>query len=244
VADYKAAQYQLFLEQLANRPHTEAMSGKESSRGSGILGDTSLSDLEESMAVSDSASGLADGSSLTNHLLIAMPSLADPNFSQTVALICEHTDKGALGIVLNKPLPMKLSDVLSQMKLEPSNDLIAGLPVLRGGPVNTDRGFVLHRPGGKWDHTHKVSDSIQVTTSRDVLAAMARGEGPLDAFIALGYAGWESGQLEREMRENAWLSMPVDSRVVFELPFEDRWLGAWRLMGIDVDRLSLVAGHA
>src|SRR5262249_37762681 len=88
------------------------------------------------------------------------------------------------------------------------------------------------------------SDTIQVTTSRDVLAAMARGEGPLDAFIALGYAGWESGQLEREIRDNAWLSMPVDSRVVFELPFEDRWLGAWRLLGIDVERLSLVAGHA
>src|SRR5882757_8059690 len=182
--------------------------------------------------------------SLTNHLLIAMPSLSDPNFSQTVALICEHTDKGALGIVLNKPLPMKLSDVLSQMKLEPTTDVIAELPVLRGGPVNTDRGFVLHRPGGNWDHTHKVSDSIQVTTSRDVLAAMARGEGPTDAFIALGYAGWESGQLEREMRENAWLSMPVDSRVVFELPFEERWTGAWRLMGIDVDRLSPVAGNA
>ncbi len=186
----------------------------------------------------------SSGSSLTNQLLIAMPSLADPNFSQTVALICEHTDKGALGIVLNKPLPMRLSEVLSQMKLEPSNEGIGALPVLRGGPVHTDRGFVLHRPGGQWDHTHKVSDIIQVTTSRDVLAAMARGEGPTDAFIALGYAGWESGQLEREMRDNAWLSMPADSRVVFELPFEERWFAAWRLMGIDVECLSLVAGHA
>ena len=106
-----------------------------------------------------------------------MPSLADPNFSQTVTLICEHTDKGALGIVLNKPLPMRLSDVLSQMKLEPTTEYIAAQPVLRGGPVHTDRGFVLHRPGGKWDHTHKVSDTIQVTTSRDVLAAMARAKG-------------------------------------------------------------------
>lgn len=182
--------------------------------------------------------------SLTNHLLIAMPSLLDPNFAQTVALICEHTDRGALGIVLNKPLPMHLSDVLSQMKLEPSTEHIAAQAVLRGGPVHTDRGFVLHRPGGQWDHTHKVSETIQVTTSRDVLAAMARGEGPTDAFIALGYAGWESGQLEREIRENAWTSMPVDARVVFELPYEERWTGAWRLLGIDVDRLSLVAGHA
>ena len=184
------------------------------------------------------------GGGLTNHLLIAMPSLVDPNFAQTVALICEHTDRGALGIVLNKPLPMHLSDVLSQMKLEPSTNDIAAQPVLRGGPVHTDRGFVLHRPGGQWDHTHKVSEAIQVTTSRDVLAAMARGEGPGDAFIALGYAGWEAGQLEREIRDNAWISMPVDARVVFELPYEERWLGAWRLLGIDVDRLSLVAGHA
>jgi putative transcriptional regulator len=187
---------------------------------------------------------LMSESTLTNHLLIAMPSLADPNFAHTVTLICEHSDKGALGIVLNKPLPMKLSDVLTQMKLAPSSEQIAAMPVLRGGPVHTDRGFVLHRPGGVWDHTHKVSETIQVTTSRDVLAAMARGEGPSDAFIALGYAGWEAGQLEKELHDNAWFSMPVDPRVVFELPFEDRWMGAWRVLGIDVERLSLVAGHA
>ena len=188
--------------------------------------------------------GPALSSSLTNHLLVAMPSLTDPNFSQSVALICEHTEKGALGIVLNKPLPMTLSDVLSQMKLEPSSEYIAAKPVLRGGPIHTDRGFVLHRPGGHWDHTHRVSDTIQVTTSRDVLAAMARGEGPSDAFIALGYANWGSGQLEREMRENAWMSIPVDASVVFDLPFEERWTGAWRLLGVEPDRLSLVAGHA
>jgi putative transcriptional regulator len=183
-------------------------------------------------------------SSFTNHLLLAMPALADPNFSRAVTLICEHTDKGALGIVLNKPLPMRLADVLTQMQLEPVSDHIGAQPVLRGGPVHTDRGFVLHRPGGEWDHTHKVSDSIQVTTSRDILAAMARGEGPADAFIALGYAGWEGGQLEREMKDNAWLSMPVDAGVVFDLPFEERWLAAWRLLGIDVDNLSRVPGHA
>ena len=222
---------QHFLETRGRDAHTGAMAGKHSSPS----GETT-----------SSAPRFADsqGGSLTNHLLIAMPQLLDPNFAQTVAIICEHTDKGALGIVLNKPLPMKLSDVLSQMKLEPSSEEIAGKPVLRGGPVHTDRGFVLHRPGGQWDHTHRVSDTIQVTTSRDVLAAMARGEGPSDAFIALGYAGWESGQLEREMKENAWASMPVDPRVVFDLPFEERWAGAWRLMGVDVDRLSPEAGHA
>ena len=222
-------------------PILGSMAGKQASSGEATP--------PESGSGSEPGSGspvFADGGagSLTNHLLIAMPQLNDPNFSQTVALICEHTDKGALGIVLNKPLPMTLSEVLSQMKLEPTNEQIGEMPVLRGGPVHTDRGFVLHRPGGQWDHTHKVSDAIQVTTSRDVLAAMARGEGPSDAFIALGYAGWESGQLERELKENAWASMPVDARVVFELPFEERWAGAWRLMGIDVDRLSPEAGHA
>ena len=222
---------QHFLETRRRDAHTGAMAGKHSSPS----GETT-----------SSAPRFADsqGGSLTNHLLIAMPQLLDPNFAQTVAIICEHTDKGALGIVLNKPLNMVLSDVLSQMKLEPSSEDIGGQPVLRGGPVHTDRGFVLHRPGGQWDHTHRVSDTIQVTTSRDVLAAMARGEGPSDAFIALGYAGWESGQLEREMKENAWASMPVDPRVVFDLPFEERWAGAWRLMGVDVDRLSPEAGHA
>jgi putative transcriptional regulator len=214
------------------------MGGKHSSKGSSAPPSESA-EGSEAPAFAEGEAG-----SLTNHLLIAMPRLADPNFAQTVALICEHTDKGALGIVLNKPLPMKLSDVLSQMKLEPSSEHIAAQPVLRGGPVHTDRGFVLHRPGGQWDHTHKVSDTIQVTTSRDVLAAMARGEGPSDAFIALGYAGWESGQLEQELRDNAWASMPVDARVVFDLPFEERWAGAWRLLGIDVDRLSPEAGHA
>jgi putative transcriptional regulator len=185
-----------------------------------------------------------DFASLTNHLLIAMPTLSDPNFMQTVALICEHTDRGALGIVLNKPLPMRLSDVLAQMQIMPSSAIIAEQPVLRGGPVHTDRGFVLHRPGGQWDHTHKLSDTIQVTTSRDVLAAMARGEGPADAFIALGYAGWEAGQLEREILENAWISVPVDARVVFDLPFSKRWSGAWQLLGVEVGQLSLTAGHA
>lgn len=189
-------------------------------------------------------SGDEGSASLTNHLLIAMPALTDPNFSQTVALICEHTDRGALGIVLNRPLPMHLSDVFSQMQIAPSSQAIAAQPVLRGGPVHTDRGFVLHRPGGHWDHTHKVSETIQVTTSRDVLAAMARGEGPGDAFIALGYAGWDAGQLEQEMLDNAWISVPVDARVVFELPFAERWSGALRLLGISAGQLSLTAGHA
>src|SRR5579862_254733 len=182
--------------------------------------------------------------SLANHLLVAMPSLTESNFAQTVVLICEHTERAALGIVLNKPLGMKLGDVMAQMKLEPQDMRIGEQAVLRGGPVHVDRGFVLHRPGGAWDSTHRISEQVQVTTSRDVLAAMASGTGPGDAFVALGYAGWEGGQLEREMLDNAWLSLPLDERIVFDLPFEDRWHAAWQLLGVDSSRVSFTAGHA
>ncbi len=182
--------------------------------------------------------------SLANNLLVAMPSLADGHFAQSVTLVCEHSDKGALGIVLNKPLEMKLGDVLAQMKLDAADQKTTELPVLRGGPVHTDRGFVLHRPGGAWDSTHKISEQVQVTTSRDVLAAIARGEGPRDAFIALGYAGWEPGQLEQEILDNAWLSLPVSEQLIYEVPFEQRWQAAWQMLGVHSSRVSLVAGHA
>jgi putative transcriptional regulator len=187
---------------------------------------------------------MPDSNSLANSLLVAMPSLADGNFTQSVTLVCEHSDKGALGIVLNKPLDMKLGDVLAQMKLDPQQADIGERPVLRGGPVHTDRGFVLHRPGGEWDSTHKISDFVQVTTSRDILAAIARGEGPRDAFVALGYAGWEPGQLEREILDNAWLAVPMNEQLVYEVPFEQRWQAAWQLLGVHSSRVSLVAGHA
>jgi len=190
------------------------------------------------------SAGTQPSTHLTNQLLVAMPWFSDPNFEQSVTLICEHSHKGALGIVLNKPLPMKLAEVLAQMRLTPDTEAIGERSVLRGGPVHQDRGFVLHRPGGAWDSTHRISDSIQVTTSRDVLAAIARGEGPADAFIALGYAGWEPGQLEREIKENAWLTLPMDEQLLFDLPYEDRWLAAWRRLGVDVGQVSLVPGHA
>jgi len=187
---------------------------------------------------------MAEGAFLSNQLLVAMPAMTDPNFTQTVTLVCEHSDRGALGLVLNRPLPMKLSDVFEQLALDTANTRIGQAAVLRGGPVQTDRGFVVHRLGGSWDSTLKVSDRIQVTTSRDVLAAMARGEGPPDAFIALGYAGWEAGQLEQEMLANAWLSVPADVGIIFDLPFDERWHAAGRLLGVDLTRISPVAGHA
>jgi putative transcriptional regulator len=182
---------------------------------------------------------------LANQLLIAMPALADPNFSQTVALVCEHTDKGALGIVLNRPLGMRLGEVFDQLRLDTASEELQSQPVLRGGPVQTDRGFVIHRPAGKsWDSTLEVSQTLHVTTSRDVLAALARGEGPEQAVVALGYAGWDAGQLEEEVLQNTWLTVPCDDALIFDLPFEQRWSAAARLLGVELSRISLQAGRA
>ena len=155
---------------------------------------------------------MSDADYLTNQLLIAMPMMGDPNFAQTVALICDHSQHGALGLILNKPLPMRMSEIFEQLEIELPGGPLSERQVLRGGPMQTDRGFVVHRAFGQWDSTLKVSDTLHVTTSRDILAAMARGEGPAEAVVALGYAGWDGGQLEDEIRANAWLSAPVDSR--------------------------------
>ena len=188
---------------------------------------------------------MAAGAYLNNQLLVAMPSLADPNFSQSVTLICEHTDRGALGIVINRPLEMKMSEVLEQLALTSDDLRLRDMPVLRGGPVQNDRGFVLHRPCPRdWDSTLPVSDTLHVTTSRDVLAAMARGEGPAQAVVALGYAGWDAGQLEEEVLQNAWLTVPCDESLIFDLPFDQRWHAAARLLGVELSRISLQAGRA
>ena len=181
---------------------------------------------------------------LTNQLLIAMPALGDPNFSQTVALICDHSSRGALGLILNKPLQMRMGEVFAQLDIAIETGSLADRPVLRGGPMQTDRGFVVHRAGGQWDSTLKVSDTIHVTTSRDILAAMARGEGPGEAVVALGYAGWDGGQLEEEIRANAWLSVPLDLGLIFDLPYETRWQAAGRLLGVDLTRISPISGNA
>ena len=187
---------------------------------------------------------MTDSGYLTNQLLIAMPAMGDPNFAQTVALICDHSPRGALGLILNKPLTMRMGEVFEQLEIALIEGPLNDRQVLRGGPMQTDRGFVVHRAGGEWDSTLKVSDTIHVTTSRDILAAMARGEGPGEAVVALGYAGWDGGQLEDEIRANAWLSAPVDAGIIFDLPFESRWQAAGRLLGVDLSRISPISGNA
>lgn len=183
-------------------------------------------------------------SSLTNQLLIAMPGMLDPHFSTTVTLICEHNDDGALGIIINRPLMLKLSGLFEQLSVENPEPGAADEPVLSGGPVATERGFVLHGPERRYDNTLQVSDDIQLTLSRDVIDAIASGDGPLKTLIALGYAGWQAGQLEAEMLANSWLSVPATPQLVFDTPFSERWNSAARTLGIDLARMSPDAGHA
>jgi putative transcriptional regulator len=182
---------------------------------------------------------------LTNQFLIAMPRMDDPNFAQTVTLVCEHSERGALGIVVNRTLPMTLGDVFEQLGLDSSKSRFNEQPVLRGGPVQTERGFVLHSPSsGKWESSLPFSERMHLTTSRDILDALAAGEGPASAVIALGYAGWEAGQLDEEMARNAWLTVSADERLIFDTPVDERWQAAARLLGINLLTLSSDAGHA
>jgi len=188
---------------------------------------------------------MADANYLSGQLLIAMPSLADPNFSQTVALICEHSERGSLGIVINKPMPMRMGEVFEQLSMEAAHPALRDLPVLRGGPVQPDRGFVIHGPDVRsWESSMEVGDDLVVTTSRDILQAISRGEGPERMILALGYAGWDAGQLEAELRQNAWLTAPCDLAIVFDVPFESRWHAAARVLGVDMSRVSRFSGRA
>jgi len=184
---------------------------------------------------------------LTNKLLIAMPSLEDGNFSQTIALVCGHSDQGALGLVLNRPLPMRLGQVFEQMLLDHPGAPWADQSVLRGGPVEQERGFVIHRPNGlgagPWDSTMAVSDQLHVTTSKDILEAIAKGHGPEEAVVALGYAGWDAGQLESEIKHHAWLVADVSEDIIFRTPFNDRWQASAKLLGVDLTLLGS-AGNA
>lgn len=182
--------------------------------------------------------------SLKNQLLIAMPSLEDPNFSRTVTYICEHGEHGAMGIVLNRPTDLNLTDILNHMEIEGGMGKAGEQIVYLGGPVEEERGFVLHTHTDPWDSTLAINDDISITTSRDILEAMAKGDGPKQTLVALGYAGWGAGQLEREMQDNAWLSGPVEQAILFDLPAEDRWEAAARVLGVDVNLLSSEAGHA
>jgi putative transcriptional regulator len=182
--------------------------------------------------------------SFAGQLLVAMPGMTDPTFRHSVTYICEHSASGALGLLINQPMDMVISEVLEQLEMSPANAASLEQPVLRGGPVQTERGFILHSSPHEWDSTTEVGQSIYVTTSSDILADVASGKGPDKMLMALGYSGWDAGQLEKEIRQNAWLTVPASADIVFNTPFEQRWQAAAGSIGVDLASISPHAGHA
>lgn len=182
--------------------------------------------------------------SLANHFLIAMPNLVDPNFSKTVTYIFEHSTDGVIGLVINRPQDLTLGEVMGQTGTLINDNSIIGTAVHTGGPVDAERGFVLHSSEKEWASTLTVSDDFAVTTSSDVLEALANGDGPSAFFVALGYAGWSAEQLEGEIAENVWLTCPADKDIVFNTPTEERWQAAAGSIGVDLALLFTQAGHA
>ena len=173
-----------------------------------------------------------------------MPGLEDESFSRSVVYLCEHSERGALGLIINKPSKLSLQGLLQKVDLGLKREDLREEQVFTGGPVQTDRGFVLHRPLGNWQSTLAVTPELGLTSSRDVLQALGREGEPGEIIVALGYSGWGAGQLEHELAQNAWLTVPADPRVLFELPFEERLPSAMETLGVDFANLSETAGHA
>jgi putative transcriptional regulator len=185
-----------------------------------------------------------ENANFTDHFLIAMPNMVDPNFAGTLTYICDHNPDGALGVVVNRPIELNLGTLFEQIGIPLDNPALNEQPVYFGGPVQIERGFVLHRPVGAWNSTLNVHDRVGLTTSKDILEACGRREGPGQMMVTLGYAGWSAGQLETEIKQNAWLTVEADPAVIFELPPEQRFAAAMQILGIDLAMLSDEAGHA
>jgi putative transcriptional regulator len=182
--------------------------------------------------------------SLRDHFLLAMPSLSEGIFSQSITYICEHGESGAMGIVINQPLELSVAEIFEHLQIKPSRDF-SDLPVMAGGPVQIDHGFVLHRNcSSSWESSLKITTEITLTTSCDILRAIAEGNGPADHLIALGYAGWAAGQLEQELADNSWLTLPAEGDIIFNTPPQQRLDAAAALLGIDINLISGAAGHA
>lgn len=181
---------------------------------------------------------------LRNHFLIAMPNLGDPNFNESVTYVCQHDDSGAVGIVINRPGHFTFADVFARLDIEFVDSEYARSPVLTGGPVEPERGFVLHDAAADFESTITVGADVSLTASRDVLEAIAAGDGPHRALLALGYAGWGAGQLEAELAANSWLSVEATNEVLFDTPFAERWTSAANLIGVDIRGISTYSGRA
>ena len=170
--------------------------------------------------------------------------MTDPFFAKSLTYVCEHNEQGAMGIVVNRPISLTLSELFAQINMPLNQNDLEDMPVHFGGPVQTDRGFVLHEPNGEWQSTLHINDKVGLTTSKDILQAVGEGVGPRHLLVTLGYAGWSEGQLEQEISQNAWLSVPADARILFDMPAEARLPAAMALLGIDYATLSEEAGHA
>jgi putative transcriptional regulator len=184
---------------------------------------------------------------LANHFLIAMPSVQDPVFGGTVVYVCEHNENGVLGVVINKPTDMTMQVLFERIDLPVSVELpepMVDEPIMFGGPVQDDRGFVLHTPGARYSSSLTVTDEIAFTTSIDVLEAVAKGAGPQRMLVSIGYSGWSPGQLEDEIGRNGWLTVGASADILFDLPIEQRYVAAMKLLGIDPMMLTSEAGHA
>jgi len=185
---------------------------------------------------------------LTGQFLVAMPAMTDPYFAKSVTFVCEHNADGAMGVIINRPIEMKLKTLFKQLKLQAAKEETGDSPVHFGGPVQIDRGFVLHQPIHDWNSSLVIGEDIALTTSKDILEAMANGTGPDHALITLGYAGWGAGQLEQEIGQNAWLTVEADrearDQLLFGLPHAEKVEAAMRLLGLDFARFAEEAGHA
>ncbi|MDR3159961.1 MAG: YqgE/AlgH family protein [Zoogloeaceae bacterium] len=181
---------------------------------------------------------------LTHHFLIAMPAMVDPYFNRALIYVCEHNPQGALGVIVNRPLDLTLAKLFEKVDLELRTREIGALPVHFGGPVQMDRGFVLHRPCGEWQSSMRVTHEIGLTSSKDILVSISSSGEPKDIIMMLGYAGWGAGQLETEVGQNAWLTVPASTEVLFGLPPESRLPTAMQMLGVSFSQLSDMAGHA
>jgi putative transcriptional regulator len=180
---------------------------------------------------------------LHSQLLVAMPHLIDDKFHESVTLLCEHNEKGALGLVINRPMELRLWEVLKQMSFDHSH-LDPHISVYWGGPVSPERGFVIHDGSKLWESTLRLTDEISITTSRDILKDIGEGMGPEHYLVVLGYAGWLPGQLEEELLQNSWLSTPSSGQIVFASKPDQRWKAAIKSMGLDSNRLTHLSGRA
>lgn len=184
--------------------------------------------------------------SLANHFLVAMPSLEDQIFSQSVIYVCEHHEQGSVGLMINRPTEYSMSLIFDQMHIQSKHQKIAHQPLLFGGPLQTERGFVIHRPCGSWRSSLLLVESeVTVTTSNDIIRAISEGKGPKDVLIALGYVGWDSRQLEQEIVDNVWLVCPFKPELLYDVPFDERWRAAGLVLGVRMEQLiSSGEGHA